>query len=129
MSNCCKEPVIAYRVVKTLLERNNIPCEERMEGMIVTVIGTDKSYKQYILRGEPCANSSWVSYGMDKELLKTYIGHITVVSNRNENITSEYLNSRFPEALEGFKVTFSNLNTTFMKIFDDEWIMSGNTRI
>ena len=134
MSNCdnCFEPGItpAYRVAQTIYERNTIPCVERVNGMIVTVVGTDLSYKQYMLKGgDPCVNENWKEYGLDKESLSTLVGHETIPDIPQEPVTSSELNSRFPEAIEGFRVTYTSLNTTFMKIFNNKWIMSGNILI
>lgn len=128
MSDCNKQ--IPYRVVQTIYERNSLPCEERMNGMIVTVIGTDLSYKQYILKGgDPCVNTNWKDYNLDITDVKQAIGHESVNTIPEETITSIYLNTRFPKAIEGFRVTYTTLNTTFMKIFGDSWIMAGNIKI
>lgn len=134
MSNCdnCFEGGVipAYRVTQTIYERNTIPCIERVNGMIVTVVGEDNSYKQYILKGgDPCVNENWKEYGLDKASLSIFIGHETVPDIPQGPITSSELNSKFPEALEGFRVTYTSLNTTFMKIFNNQWIMSGNILI
>lgn len=131
MCNCCGEKqIFPYRIVQTIYERNSLPCEERVNGMIVTVIGNDLSYRQYILKGgDPCVNTNWKEYNLDITDVKQAIGHESVNTIPEEVITSLYLNTRFPKAIEGFRVTYTLLNTTFMKIFGDSWIMSGNIKI
>ena len=127
--NNCNEidSLAAYRVVQTIYERNTIPCIERINGMIVTVVGNDLSYKQYMLQGsDPCVNSNWVLYSTG---IDTLGNHKSIEEELNLPITSSYLNSRFPTAKEGFKVTVLNLNTTFMKVFGDRWVMTNNILI
>lgn len=127
--NDCNEidSLAAYRVVQTIYERNTIPCIERINGMIVTVVGSDLSYNQYMLQGgDPCVNSNWVLYSTG---IDTLGNHQSIEEETNLPITSSYLNSRFPTAKEGFKVTVLNLNTTFMKVFGDRWVMTNNVLI
>lgn len=127
--NDCNEidSLAAYRVVQTIYERNTIPCVERLNGMLVTVVGADKSYLQYMLQGgDPCVNSNWVLYSTGIDPLGN---HKTIEEEVALPITSSYLNSRFPTAKEGFKVTVLNLNTTFMKVFGDRWVMTNNVLI
>ena len=127
--NDCNEidSLAAYRVVQTIYERNTIPCIERINGMIVTVVGNDLSYKQYMLQGgDPCVNSNWVLYSTG---IDTLGNHKTIEVEIALPITSSYLNSRFPTVKEGFKVTVLNLNTTFMKVFGDRWVMTNNVLI
>ena len=131
MSNCNGiDSLATYRVVQTIYERNTIPCEERLNGMIVTVVGNDLSYKQYMLKGgDPCVNSNWKPSNLSIEELSDIIGHKTITTEVTVPITSSELNTRFPKAKEGFQVTYTALNTTFMKIFDDSWLMSNNIQI
>ena len=63
------------------------------------------------------------------EELNDMIGHKTITTEVTTPITSSELNTRFPKAKEGFQVTYTTLNTTFMKIFDDSWLMSNNIQI
>lgn len=129
MSNC-DEINASYKIVQTITERNTIPCEERINGMIVTVVGNDFSYKQYMLKGgDPCVNSNWKPHNLSIEELNDVIGHKTITTEVTVPITSSELNTRFPKAKEGFQVTYTALNTTFMKIFDDSWLMSNNIQI
>lgn len=127
MSNCCEENrIFPYRVVQTMYERNTIPCEERVNGMIVTVVGADSTYNQYILKGgDPCVNSNWQIYH-SSAMIASMLGHFTLDEPLTLPITDDFLNARFPEAIEGFKATVPSLNTTFMKIFNNRWIMSNN---
>lgn len=133
MDNCveCQDKrIFPYRIVQTIYERNTIPCIERLNGMIVTVVGSDNSYKQYILKGgDPCVNENWKEYNLSAQNLQGYLGHETLLDPVSLPITDEYLNSRFPEALEGFRVTILSLNTTFMKIFNEKWLMSNNVEL
>ena len=128
MSNCNGiDSLATYRVVQTIYERNTIPCVERLNGMLVTVVGANKSYLQYMLQGgDPCVNSNWVLYSTGIDPLGD---HKTIEEEATLPITSSYLNSRFPTAKEGFKVTVLNLNTTFMKVFGDRWVMTNNILI
>ena len=132
MSNCedCfpTMPLIAYRVVQTMAERNTIPCTERMNGLVVTVV--EDNFKQYMLQGgDPCVNVNWVEY-MSEDYIRRTVGHFTdTTTSPPVPITSAYLNSRFPESQEGFMVTFTALNTTFLRIAEDIWILIGNTKI
>ena len=128
--SCCNTPFSDYRIVQTITERNTIPCEERSNGMVVTVIGNDFSYKQYMLKGgDPCVNSNWKPNTFSVEELNDIIGHKTVDAEVTTPVTSSELNTRFPKAKEGFQVTYTKLNTTFMKIFNDSWLMSNNIQI
>ena len=129
MSNC-DEINASYKIVQTITERNTIPCEERINGMIVTVVGNDFSYKQYMLKGgDPCVNSNWKPHSLSVEELNDVIGHKTITTEVTVPITISELNTRFPKAKEGFQVTYTALNTTFMKIFNDSWLMSNNIQI
>lgn len=60
-----------FRVVGTLEDRNKIECCYRKHGMIVIVVGTDHSYKQYRLISNNCTNS-WeeVVYQFDADETK-----------------------------------------------------------
>lgn len=125
MNNCC-ENIPTYRVVNTITERNSIPCIERLNGMLVTVIGSDSSYKEYMLRGgDPCVNSNWTErFGMSQVNLN--IGHVTIEDIITEVISDLYLNTRFPQSMEGFRVTFLDLKSTFMKISGDRWVLTNS---
>lgn len=117
-------------IVQSISERNTIPCENRVNGMIVTVIGTDLSYNQYMLKGgDPCVNTNWKPHGLTLKDVNETVGHETITDMPEQTITSLELNTRFPNAKEGFKVTYTKLNSTFMKIFSDVWVMSNNIQI
>lgn len=60
-----------FRVVGTLEDRNKIECCYRKHGMIVIVVGSDHSYKQYRLISNNCTNS-WeeVVYQFDADETK-----------------------------------------------------------
>ena len=121
----CENQIQHYRVVQTIHERNTLPCTERMNGMVVTVVGSDLSYKQYILKGgDPCVNSNWEEYGLTPSAVSELVGNFTDFStDLPDPITSTYLNNRFPGALEGFRFTAVALNTMFTKISSDTWIL------
>lgn len=129
MSNFCNEcdPSLLfknYRIVNTISERNTIPCEERVLGMIVTVIGSN-TYKQYMLKGgDPCNNSNWQPYGNFETTI-----HVTVTSEPTERISDFFLNTTYPNSKEGFMVTYTFLNTTFMKIAGDNWVITNSIPI
>lgn len=98
--------------------------------MIVTVIGEDFSYNQYMLKGgDPCVNSNWKPHNLSITEISDSLGHATVSDEVLTPVTSQELNFRYPKAKEGFRVTFTELNTTFMKIFNDKWLMSNNIEI
>lgn len=123
MNNCCPEGSIlpVYRIVQTIYERNAIPCEERMNGLLVTVVGDNETYKQYMLQGgDPCVNNNWVEIMSLNEVMNK-LGHKTIEENITEEITPIYLNTKFPETLEGFSVTFTTRNTTFTKLSGNRW--------
>lgn len=116
-----------YLIVRTLSDRNTIPCIKRINGMKVTVIGDDFSYKEYMLQGgDPCVNSNWKE-NFSSAIVSTTIGHVTVEEVITSEITDLYLNQRFPKALEGFRVTFITLNSTFSKVSGDRWAITINT--
>lgn len=140
MNNCgCnKVPIFPYRIVQTLAERNTIPCNERIDGMIVTVVqGSNvpdkddklpKPYTQYMLKGNNiCNNNNWVKV-IDTMQLQDQIGHATEFELIDDELTDEYLNNRYPNALEGFRVTIKPLNTTFNKLSDGTWTMSNSIK-
>lgn len=124
----CGSGQIPYRVVQTIYERNTIPCSERLNGMLVTVVGSDSSYKQFMLQGgDPCVNSNWKPV-LDLSAILSMVGHFTIEDDVNGEIEDIYLNTRFPKSLEGFRVTFLSLNTTFMKISGDRWVITNTVR-
>lgn len=111
---------IPYRVVNTILERDNIPTEERVLGLTVTVV--EDNFQQYMLQGLP---STWVKVGVESDIIQNTYGHETVSDNVS-SVSKAGLNSRFPDAKEGFRVTYTVLNTTFMKVFNGDWVMTNN---
>lgn len=114
----CGKDVLAYRVVQTLNERNTIPCDERIDGMIVTVV--QDGYARYMLQGkDPCINN-WVS--LDSLLVKR-IGGATVESL--EDTTNTYLDRTFPEALEGFSLTVLRDNSSYRKT-SNGWALTSS---
>lgn len=132
MDNECKdcgpfESFPHYRVVQSVYERNMIPCDQRVNGMMITVVGNDRSYKQYMLRGgDPCVNDNWKEITTEEDIWNM-VGHATVFEDPGFTITSEYLNSRYPKSREGFRVTFITLNSTFMRVAQDVWMITNFT--
>jgi hypothetical protein len=127
--NCNEERIFPYRVVQTLYERNTMPCPERLNGMIVTVVGNDKDYKQYMLKGgDPCVNANWVDY-QSPETYASFFGHETLTEPITGPIEDSFLNARYPSAREGFRVSIPSLNATFMKIFNNAWVSTNNTEL
>ena len=136
--NCSSpNPFPIYRIVQNLTERNTIPCDERMRGMLVTVIQAsavpDESgfpppaFTQYMLQGvDICNNTSWVKYSVDNHTLSTKVGHKTEEQLVAQEITNQYLNNKYPKVLEGFQVTITPLNSTFMKVSADRWVLTNN---
>lgn len=121
----CSPNMNPYRVVRTIAERNTIPCDERINGMRVTVVGGDSTYKEYMLKGgDPCVNSNWEEIP-SASTISQMTGHSTVEED-TATITDLYLNERFPDSLEGYRVTFLNLKSTFMKISADRWVITNN---
>ncbi len=128
MCSCGNSPE-AYKVVQNLSQMRSIPCDERIIGMTVVVVGS--KYKKYQLEGgDPCNNNNWKSLEFSVEDIQKSIGHKTIVENLDsELITKEYLNNRFPTSMEGFMVTVISLNTTFLKIEGGSWRMLGSFKI
>ena len=80
MNNCCPDgsPLPTYRIVQTIYERNTIPCEERMNGLLVTVVGNTQTYRQYMLQGgDPCVNNNWVEI-LNLNQVNNKLGHVTI---------------------------------------------------
>lgn len=125
--NRCEElRIFPYRVVQTIYERDTIPCSERINGMIVTVVGEDLTYEQFMLKGgDPCVNENWKPYHSILQIGRL-IGHVTLDEPMQTPVTNEALNNMFPGVDEGFRVTVRSLNTTFLKIYQDKWLMSNN---
>jgi len=126
IKNCCdnEDKLAHYRVVNTIAERNLIPCAERVLGMIVTVV--QDNYKQYMLQGnDACNNNNWKPYN-EIEQIKI---HKTIDNAPSDLITSDYLNTQFPNTPEGFKVTYKSLNSSFMRIANGEWLITNYTPI
>ena len=73
-----------------------------------------------------CNNTSWVKYSVDNDVLATKVGHRTEESLVSEEITNLYLNNKYPKAIEGFQVTITPLNSTFMKVSADRWVLTNN---
>ena len=114
-NNNSKQPVI---IVKTLQERNNIPCKLRTEGLIVIV--TSNNYEEYQLRptleNSLCSNNAWVihdsgtgesnvdsNYRADKRIL--YLG------GQSPNIYENYFNLK--EAVVAGNNIFTSLNGAY----------------
>lgn len=132
MNNCNKTPIFPYRVVQNLRERNSIPCAERIRGMKVVVVqestnGGDPAYTEYMLQGtDPCNNGNWKKVTVDKIVLENTVGHATEEIMDEYPITDGFLNLKYPNVLEGFKVTILPLNATFMKISRNRWVITNN---
>lgn len=117
-----------YLVLDSIYDMKTLPCDKRYKGMLVTVIGQDESYRQFMLKGDDiCNNSSWEELNIDISKIAEKIGHVSLENIDNSvNITDEYLNNLFPSALEGFKITVISLNTTFIKISKGRWILTNS---
>lgn len=127
-TTCGDRRIFPYRVVRTIYERNSIPCDERLNGMLVTVVGADSSYKQFMLKGgDPCVNENWRPYDPIGSFTDR-AGHFTLTLPLTIPLTDEYLNANFPTAVEGFRVTVPSLNTTYMKIAGEQWVMGNNIK-
>lgn len=130
--NCGPLPIFPYRVVQNLKERNSLPCAERIRGMKVVVVqgvvGTETPpYTEYMMQGnDPCNNDNWRKITVDNVVLENTVGHATEETLDEDPISDEYLNLKYPAVLEGFKVTILPLNTTFMKISQDRWVITNN---
>lgn len=129
--NCGKLPIFPYRIVQNVRERNSIPCSERLIGMKVLVIlgsiNGDFPYTEYMLQGtDPCNNNNWRKVTVDGNTLENTVGHATIEVLDENPITNAFLNLKYPNVLEGFKVTILPLNTTFMKISGGRWVLTNN---
>lgn len=130
--NCNSTPIFPYRIVQNLRERNSLPCSERIRGMKVLVVQgvlntVNTPYTEYMLQGaDPCNNDNWVKVTVDNVVLENTVGHATEETLDESPITDEYLNLKYPAVIEGFKVTVLPLQTTFMKISKNRWVITNN---
>jgi len=120
-NNKCTEPILPYRVVQTRAEMRSIPCDERINGMIVTVI--QENFKQYQVRGgDICNNNNWVDNTVDLTVIYNTMGHDVLETGDCEDLTNEVLNTYYPEAKPGFRATVEACQVTYMKINDSRWL-------
>lgn len=116
----CTDPVLPYRVVQKRAEMRAIPCDERINGMIVTVIEED--YKQYMLKGgDRCNNNNWVENSIDLSVILNTMGHDILEYGNCSDLTDSLLNEFYPDAKPGFRVTVEVCQVTYMKINDGRW--------
>lgn len=125
----CKQPIYPFRVVNNRAERNTIPCDERTNGMIVTVV--NENYIQYQLQtpkgGDICANINWKKVSFDPNDLVQYLGTFVEDELPDDNtISSLYLDTKYPNSLPGFRVMIVPLNTTFMKVQQGRWVITND---
>lgn len=132
----CNTPFPIYRIVQTQAERNSIPCDERMNGMIVTVVEGStleqgrliRPYTRYMLQGgDACNNNNWKKL-IDQDSVEESVGHVTETVAQDPPLTNDYFNNKYPNSKEGFKVTITPLNTTFMKIKGNVWVLSNSIK-
>ena len=135
MNNCneCMEMGFPhFKVVANLSERNSIPCDQRVDGMLVNVRdlpGTN--HKIYMLKGDDiCNNGNWKEYNT-LDYFRETLGHVIITEQIPTDflVTSPYLNTRFPKAESGFRVTYTELNTSFMKLDDGNWVLTNYIKI
>ena len=134
MGDCnCKNLVPAFRVVQTISERNGIPCDERLDGMVVIVV--EDNYQAYKLKPisnkDVCLNNSWVRDNLNYEDIRNKLGHYTEneYESNGDDITTLYLNTRYPQVMEGFRVFIEPLNITFEKVEGEYWKFYGSTKL
>ena len=135
MSNCqdcIPQPFPHYLAVETISERNSIPCDERKNGMLVSVKSiSGGNYVMYMLKGgDPCNNTNWKEYNSINELLNSYgMAQVDTEVSENLTITAQLLNENYPQAQAGFRVYYTKLNTYFTKLNNGDWVMSNNVNI
>ena len=76
-----------YRVVKTIIDRDNIQCCYRKQGMKVVVIGEDYSYKEYVLKTDNCKENTWEEIDVTVEENEVFL--IEDYSELSENLTTQ----------------------------------------
>ena len=76
-----------YRVVKTIVDRNNIDCCYRKKGMKVLVVGDDLSFKEYILKTDNCKENIWEEVDVKVEENEVFL--IEDYSELSENLTTQ----------------------------------------
>ena len=134
MGDCnCKNLVPAFRVVQTISERNGIPCDERLDGMVVVVV--NDNYQAYKLKPskntDVCGNTGWVRDNLNYNDIRDKFGHYTetVYEGNYDDITALYLNTKYPDVMEGFRVFIEPLNTTFEKIKGTSWKIYSSIKL
>lgn len=121
-NNNCTDPILPYKVVQSKAEMRSIPCDDRINGMVVTVI--NEGFKQYQLQGgDICNNNNWVKYGITMEDINSVMGHDILEVGDCAELTDETLNGFYPVAKPGFRVTTEACNATYMKINDNRWVV------
>ena len=117
----CNDPIFPYKVVQTNAEMRAIPCGDRINGMIVTVIG--EGFKQYQLQGgDICNNNNWKSFGLTFEEVNNSMGHALLEVGNCDSLNNTALDSYYPEAKPGFRVSVEACNVTYMKISNHRWV-------
>ena len=76
-----------YHVVKDLSERDSIDCCHRKLGMKVLVIGSDLSFKEYILKTNDCRKNIWEEVDVITKENEVFL--IEDYSELSENLTTQ----------------------------------------
>ena len=76
-----------YHVVKNISERDSIDCCHRKLGMKVLVIGSDLSFKEYILKTDNCKENIWKEVDVTIEENEVFL--IEDYSELSENLTTQ----------------------------------------
>ena len=131
--NCggCSNPLQTYVIVGTRTAMRAIPCGDRVNGMIVSVVSED--FKFYQLQGgDICNNNNWIEVELGGGTLECpcedpepIVLHYTLgkaeLPPSIEEFTDTFLNNLFPEAPEGFKVTCDAYDVTAFKVANNTW--------
>ena len=107
-NNNSKQPVI---IVKTLQERDNIPCKLRVEGLIVIV--TSNNYIEYQLRptleNSLCSNNAWVIHSSGTGESNVHANSFKIKGGTGENVLLD----------NGTVKSLSEINASLIETIDD----------
>lgn len=78
-----------YHVVKNISERDSIDCCHRKLGMKVLVIGSDLSFKEYILKTNNCKENIWEEVDVTVTIKEDEVFLIGDYSELSENLTTQ----------------------------------------
>lgn len=78
-----------YHVVKNIAERDSIDCCHRKLGMKVLVVGSDLSFKEYILKTDNCKKNIWEEVDVTVTIEENEVFLIEDYSELSEDLTTQ----------------------------------------